>query len=237
MIDFGLIFTAGLLASMHCIGMCGPIVLAYSTVSVAGGAGVVQTSAVGLHAAYNAGRIIGYSVLGAIAGMIGATLASLNVLTEVIATAGGVVMIIAGLAMLGWLPIPAFMLQGRGAGLLRKIHKAVLVKRTISGKFSLGLLTPLLPCGLLYAMFVKAATAGSVVAGAATMGVFGLGMAPSLILMGSLSSIISARLRRGTEQLAAVMIILMGIFLVLRGFHVPYLAWMSGGSGEMKQCH
>jgi hypothetical protein len=233
MIEYSLIFMAGLLASLHCLGMCGPIVLAYSVAGKEerekGRAGAWE-----LHVAYNGGRIFSYAILGALAGLAGLTFSSLNVIAEVVAIAGGVIMLLAGLSMFGLLPLPTSLLPENASSVLRQLHRALLLKRTFTSKFSLGLLTPLLPCGILYAMVAKAATAGSIAGGALTMAVFGAGMAPALGVMGSFSSFFSLRLRKGAQQLAAATIALMGVILILRGLHVPYLAWLTGHSAA---CH
>jgi hypothetical protein len=236
MIEYGLIFMAGLLASMHCLGMCGPIVLAYSVA----GKGEREKGGVGewkLHAAYNGGRIFSYALLGALAGLAGLTFSSLNVVTEAVAIVAGVIMLLAGLSMFGLLPLPTQLLSKDASSVLRQLHRALLLKRTFTSKFSLGLLTPLLPCGILYAMFAKAATVGSIAGGAITMAVFGAGMAPALGLMGSFSSFFSLRRRKGAQQLAAATIALMGVILILRGLHLPYLAWLAGQNGHSAPCH
>ncbi|MDZ7291566.1 MAG: sulfite exporter TauE/SafE family protein [candidate division KSB1 bacterium] len=240
MIEYGLIFMAGLLASVHCLGMCGPIVLAYAA---AGGKAREREEAGGrreeweLHAAYNAGRIASYALLGALAGLAGLTLSSLDAVSEIVAIAGGTIMLLAGVSMFGLLPFSATLLPQGASGFLRKLHRALLLQRTIPSKFFLGLLTPLLPCGILYAMFAKAATAGSVAGGALTMALFGAGMAPALALMGSFSSFLSLRLRQGAQHLAAATIMLLGVILILRGLHVPYLAWLGSGAGNAAHCH
>lgn len=239
MIEYGLIFMAGLLASMHCLGMCGPIVLAYSVaegVEQRAAGSKKRVGAVMLHAAYNGGRIFSYALLGALAGLVGLTFSSLNVVTETVAVVGGVIMLLAGLSMYGLLPLPTQWLPDNASSLLRRLHRVLLLKRTFTSKFSLGLLTPLLPCGILYAMVAKAATVGSVAGGAFTLAVFGAGMAPALGLMGSFSSFFSLRLRKGVQQLAAATIALMGVILILRGLHVPYLSWLTGQAGSVP-CH
>ncbi len=236
MIEYGLIFVAGLLASMHCLGMCGPIVLAYS-VTGKNGREKGSAGAWELHAAYNGGRIFSYAILGALAGLAGLTFSSLNVVTEIVAIVAGIIMLLAGLSMFGLLPLPTQLLPENASSVLRQLHRALLLKRTIVSKFSLGLLTPLLPCGILYAMIAKAATVGSVAGGAFTLAVFGAGMAPALGLMGSFSSFFSLRLRKGAQQLAAATIALMGVILILRGLHVPYLAWLTGHAAQTAPCH
>jgi len=237
MIEYGLIFMAGLLASGHCLGMCGPIVLTYAAArkgeSEQGRGGEWQ-----LHVAYNAGRIMAYAILGALAGLVGSRLRSLDVVSEIVAIVSGTIMILAGLSMFGLIPLSTTFLPESASSVLRKLHRALLLKRTILSKFSLGLLTPLLPCGILYAMFAKAAMVGNVAGSALTMAVFGAGMAPALGLMGGFSSFLSLRLRKGAQQLAAITITFMGLILILRGLHVPYLAWLSGNrDGAATHCH
>jgi len=76
---------------------------------------------------------------------------------------------------------------------------------------------------MLYGMLALAAASRSILEGASTMAVFGIGMTPALFALGSLSSFFSARVRKGAEKLAALSIIFMGVILILRGFHVPFL--------------
>lgn len=238
MIDYSLIFITGMLTSLHCLGMCGPIVLAYAASSNGAAQTTRNSVALKMHAAYNAGRITSYVLLGVLAGVLGIALgAMLNEVAEAIAIVGGAIMILAGIGMLGFIAVPSFFITGQAGAVLRKVHGALLRKRTLTSKFALGMLTPLLPCGILYAMFAKASTSGSVAGGALMMATFGLGIMPALLLMGSLSSFFSLRLRKGAEQLAAFAIIFMGVILLLRGFHVPYLSWLSGHSNQASCCH
>lgn len=233
MIDYSLIFITGLLTSLHCVGMCGAIVLAYSTQGERS-AGWVRGSRLGLHTAYNGGRILAYTILGALVGLLGMTLSGFERVGEVVAIVSGLIMIVAGLAMLGMLPLPATLSLNSGG--INKLHGKLIRGTSFTSKFSLGLLTPLLPCGILYAMLAKAAASGSALNGAITMGVFGIGMAPSLMLLGGFTSFFSANVRKRAETVAACAIILMGVTLVLRGFHVPFVSFIPMG-GEAAGGH
>jgi len=221
MIEYSLIFITGALSSLHCVGMCGTIVLAYSMQSQAGMPPVRGGAARGfiLHGAYNGGRVLSYAALGALLSAAGLRLAWVKNAGEALSIASGVVMIVAAIAMLGWVNVP-LRVAPRG-GPLARLHARVLRGATPAHTLALGLLTPLLPCGLLYGMLAKAAAAESVGAGALTMAVFALGMTPSLVALGGFSSLFSARFRKGAQRLAALSIMLMGIVLLLRGFHVP----------------
>ncbi|HTY58146.1 MAG TPA: sulfite exporter TauE/SafE family protein [Bacteroidota bacterium] len=221
MIEYGLIFLTGALASLHCIGMCGAVVLAYSARGAAAAPGLRFGAGLLRHGTYNGGRVIAYAALGALLSAAGLRLAWVKNAGDYVAIGAGIVMVVAGAAMLGWVSIPARIAIGGGA--VTRLHARVLKGATPAHTLALGLLTPLLPCGLLYGMLARAAAAESVGAGALTMAVFALGMTPALGALGGFSSMFSARLRKGAERLAAVSIILMGIVLLLRGLHIPFL--------------
>jgi len=92
--DLPVVFGLSLVASLHCAQMCGPIVLSFS----------VMDSGQGSCLAYNAGRIVTYSALGALAGLAGQGFGSLGRLAgieEASALVCGVLMVIAGLIMFG----------------------------------------------------------------------------------------------------------------------------------------
>ena len=221
-LEFGLMFMLGLVSSLHCVQMCGPIVLSYS---VAVSELKKDASAVPVlmrnHLAYNAGRILTYSALGAIAGVAGGTLGLLGRLAgfgHILAIVAGALMIVVGISMLGVIPSDLL-----GSSLfripslfLRRIAK--LLSAPGSGnRFLLGLALGFLPCGLIYAALLKAMATGSAFAGAATMLAFGFGTAGALLVLGMFSSAIRMRINRWGSQLAAASVTLMGVVLVWRG--------------------
>lgn len=225
MIEYGVIFLTGALASLHCIGMCGAVVLAYS-MQVRGGAvepGNRVSAGILRHGTYNGGRILSYAALGALMSAAGLRLVWIKSAGDYLSIAAGAVMVLAGVAMIGWLKIPARLTFRGSSGLVTRLHARLLRGASPANTLALGLLTPLLPCGMLYGMLAKAAAARTVGDGALTMAVFALGMTPSLSVLGGFSSLFTPRMRKGAERLAAVSIILMGIVLLLRGMHIPFL--------------
>lgn len=227
--DLSLSFLAGLLGSMHCVGMCGAIVLAYSTQLFPGGEqgrapGVGSAAIKGIpgHSLYNSGRILSYTLIGALAGFLGGAIGSIREVGAWVSIIGGVA--VAGLLMLDLLPRINVWSPGEHT-MLRKFHlKSItdlLSLRSLESKFYIGLLTPFLPCGLLYSMFIKAGSSGCAVDGAVTMLVFGLGIVPSLLITGVVSAYIGIKLRFYANRLAAMTIILMGVIMIMRGAGVP----------------
>ncbi len=232
MIELWLVFVTGVLSSLHCFGMCGPIVLAYSMSGGSPEDGPARAGVFKLHAAYNGGRIISYSLMGAVAGLIGMAFSSMKVVGEWVSTVGGGLMILAGILLLGIVPVPQGIAEYFKSSRSAKLFGALLRSPSVFSKLALGLLTPLLPCGILYAMALRAAASQDVLNGALIMALFALGMAPALALVGSLSSLFSGRIRKGAEQLAAIAVIVLGVTLMLRGLGVPYLSWFTGGGSS-----
>ena len=237
--DIALVFLTGLFGSMHCVGMCGAIVAAYSTQD-----GFHDKSANGRsgalikHLSYNFGRILSYTMVGAILGAVGGSFAGFTMVGEWFSAIAGIMLIVSGFWMLRIFPWMGFK-QEISVGAERKSflfslyarsYGALLASPTIESKFYIGFLTPLLPCGLLYSAFMMAASSGSAVNGALTMALFGSGIVPSLVIVGYVSTFFRFRLRSWGDKLAALTIILMGVMMLLRGLGLP-LPWMMIGAG------
>lgn len=224
--DLYLAFLTGVLGSMHCVGMCGAIVMAYSAqqpVTIGDGTVALKSSLwSGLpgHMVYNGGRVASYTIIGALAGLMGGLIVSIQTIGIWFSVIAGAILVIAGLFMLGVFPRFDIWTGGEESW-SRKLHirsvTNLLTLGTLESKFYIGLLTPFLPCGLLYSMFLKAASTGSAFDGGLTMLVFGAGIVPSLVLTGLVSTYAGIKLRYYANKLAAVTIILMGTVMILRG--------------------
>lgn len=213
----------GLVGSLHCVQMCGPIVVSYS-VSVESLTTKSQSSPLFSllrnHLAYNSGRILTYSALGALAGFFGRAMGLIGHLagfSHALALVSGVLMMLVGIIMLG--AIPSRVMGGKllriPSAILQRMGRLLSAPATLS-RFLLGLTLGFIPCGLIYAALLKAMETGSPLAGAATMLSFGLGTGCALIALGVFSSALRIRLNRWGSQLAAVGITLMGMVLVWR---------------------
>jgi sulfite exporter TauE/SafE len=213
MIELPLIFIAGILGTAHCLGMCGPFAL------MIGGGSRTWSSALGRQAAYTAGRVFTYAVLGATAGYCGARLATLFPtfvnLPAALAILAGAMLVYQGLRAAGWLP--ALFSKSSTPCVASGLFSQFLRQPRASGVFLAGVFTGLLPCGLLYGMLALATSTHSLPLGALTMIVFGLGTAPAMILAGLSGRIIGVATRRWLFAAAAWCLILTGIVSVARG--------------------
>jgi sulfite exporter TauE/SafE len=221
--ELTIIFGFGLLSSLHCLQMCGPLVVSYS-LALGDRRARQQWLA---HLGYHGGRILTYTTLGGIAGLTGRTLRMVGDLAgfeNAVAITTGLLMLMAGLLMLDLIPhgwLERFDLLRLSSRILQPLGRRISSPSPAS-KFGLGLMMGLLPCGLIYAALIKALSTGEVAGGAATMAAFGLGTATSLLGLGVFSSTFSRRLSRfnagawGT-RITAISVMLLGAILLYRG--------------------
>lgn len=222
MLELWLAFFAGMLSSMHCIGMCGPIVMGCVTdrpveISISGSTAAFTTKATAIapHLLYNSGRVISYSMIGMAAGFIGSAALISARLQSGFAIAFGALMIVMALFQMN--AYPKIFRREKKNGFAGKIFSQVKTSKASEAKFLIGFLTPLLPCGLLYGMAAHAAASSSPVIGAMEMGAFAFGSAPALLVLGLFSGMIGARIRKLGTTFAAVLLIMMGLLTIARG--------------------
>jgi uncharacterized protein len=216
--------TLGLLGSFgHCIGMCAPFVLFVSRRYAPPERG--RVGALAAQGWYTAGRIVTYTVLGALAGAFGA----------VVQTAGALVglrrgaLVVAGAVLVAWavaaLSELAWRRRGRtwgpasagfdGTTLFARV--AGLLKGRVPGHpFATGLFLGLLPCGFLYSAVVGAVALGDATGGAAALALFGAGTAPALLGI-SLADELLTRNRVLLNRLSQLFILVMGARFLWRG--------------------
>lgn len=225
-------FIVGLTGSLHCLGMCGPLVIAWSLryrsaygADTGGRGPALFSGAILHHLAFHAGRIVTYALLGAIVTGIFSSFEVHRFSMQYragFAIASGIVLIGLGLVIFGALPLPGFitrLLSPQASAFGRKL--AGLANSMNPGsKMGLGLLVGLLPCGLTWAMLVAAAGTLNAAKGLVMMASFGLGTVPALLAAGTSASLASARTRLFGERTASVFIIIMGVSMAFRGLGV-----------------
>jgi len=218
---------AGLLGSVHCLGMCG---------GIAGAAGLAGNpgARLGRTVLYNAGRVASYAIAGALAGGAGVALGDvldLPAWSTVLRVLAGLVLVALGLNIaLQWRLLAA--IETAGAGLWRRL--APLAGRLLrSGHplamLGLGGLWGWLPCGLVYTVLLAAAASGSAWQGAATMLAFGLGTLPAMLAAGVAAGTLLRLVRSMRVRMAAgLLLVLMGAWTALH----PVVKLATGGGAH-----
>lgn len=240
------LFLASLLGSSHCVGMCGGIVLLYSS---SGEHRSSQGRKWLHHFLYNFGRLNSYLFLGGLAGFLGH---SLDLASSAVGI-GRVASIVFGGFLIFWgvavlvrrrqfeLPLPAlgflsplYKSLGAGTGALNESGRAYL----------LGLLSTLLPCGWLYTFAAMAAATGGVLEGVVVMAVFWLGTLPYLVAVGVASQALLGPFRKQLPILVGILICLAGAFSIgqhLTAFNQTGLLSgtdaMGGADTKGESCH
>lgn len=225
-------FMMGFLGSMHCIGMCGGLVGALTMSR--------PTLWWGGLASYQIGRVITYMILGFVVGLIGAGLHSLSWfgdIQRIIIVLTGIMMIAFGLNLGGWLPDP---FSKSASSLIASLGLSRLI-RSASGDDKpvnwavVGLVNGLLPCGLVYAALAFALASDGVVDSGLMMLAFGLGTVPAMTFVPVLVRKITPDSRGTLLKVAAVLIIVLGVMMALRG--TDWMRQMMHGSMDHGVMH
>ena len=231
----GSLFLTGLAGSLHCLAMCGPLLLAFSEAVVGGESrrpGVWRRTLDSL--LYHGGRIWTYALLGFAAGWAGSQMrlgAAVVGWQRPLSIAAAAIIVLAGLAALGVLPggrlglsLPA----GCVSTLQRWPWLAGLIRaRQPVARFLLGAVMGLLPCGLVYAVLVVVMTLPSPLHSALGMLCFGAGTLPALTALVAGSGALPGWLRARSPRLAAVLLVGVGLLALARS-----LLMSPGGAGH-----
>jgi len=228
------VFVAGLLGSVHCAAMCGSFAClasgddgAGARVAAGGGSGARSDAVRGAWrgtAAYNAGRLLSYLVLGALAGAAGAGLDRAGAVVGVARPAA----IVAGMLLIAWgtatllvsfgLRVPVLAVPPQLASAIARAVRAVRSQRPSVRGLALGALTAALPCGWLYAFVATSSAAGSALGGAAVMAAFWAGTLPMMAAVGLGAQRLLGPARRRLPALTAAALVVIGALTVAGRF-------------------
>lgn len=231
-------FILGMIANLHCVGMCGPIALAIplnrsSKIEII--VGILQ---------YNFGRILTYSTLGFIIGFIGLGINLIGILQWISIISG------VGIILYAW---RKYLFQGKSFQVFNTnfLHRftsknmgKILKNRSPLKLFLFGMLNGLLPCGMVYTALITSVIAGTPILSAFTLFFFGLGTLPGMILITFYANKITTRFRGKINKVLPYLVTLIGALIIIRGLNlnIPYLspkATIDNKTMEMKiiPCH
>ncbi|GJM26750.1 MAG: cytochrome biogenesis protein [Phycisphaerae bacterium] len=212
-VDLIAMLVGGLLGSGHCIGMCGGFVVTIGASKQRFSATLIR------QLCYGGGRIFTYGFLGAMAGLAGARLASLNLpLVDAqnwLAIIAGIMMVGIGLNNLG---VFRFKTEGSACiGFGGKMLGHFLKGNGYAASFLAGVFTGFLPCGLVYIFLALAMKSGDPARGWLGMVLFGVGTVPALTVLGCGSAVMSQASRIRLHRLASCFVIVLGLATIWRG--------------------
>lgn len=210
----------GLISSLHCIGMCGPIAMMLPVDHKNPTKKALQILT------YHLGRLTAYGFLGLAFGLLGKGLFIAG-FQQNISIAVGVLMIIIAIV-----PEKVFARYNFSKPIYKVISsiKSSLgnqfKRKTFDALFSIGFLNGLLPCGLVYAALFGAIAMQNEVLGVAYMLLYGIGTIPLMSVVVYASGFMSVPLRSKLQQIIPIITIGIGILFILRGLSlgIPFIS-------------
>ncbi len=218
-IDLFTIISIAFLGSFgHCIGMCGGIVIAYSSTKI--DTKWNKTKQALMHITYSLGRISTYVILGALFGYLGGVATFNNITNGSLLIVAGVFMIFAGLSLIGKLKFLTIIEHSVSKSRWYQTNfRSLLQSQSIISFFILGMMNGLLPCGFVYFFAITAASTASAFWGAIVMLVFGLSTIPALFSMGFFVGLFKqSSFRSLMLKLASIAVILYGLYTLYNGY-------------------
>lgn len=216
----------------HCIGMCGGIVLAYSTIKVEPSSSKVSQGIA--HLLYSFGRVFTYTILGAMFGFLGGVATFNNYSNGALLIFAGVVMVLAGLSLMGKIKFLTIIEHSfSSSSVYKKAFQSVLHSKSNLSFFVLGMLNGLLPCGFVYFFAITAASTADPLYGALVMAIFGISTIPAMFSLGFLTSLASATsFRNMMMSLSSIAVILYGAYTIYNGYD-----YINNPLKTLRDCH
>ena len=218
----------GLSGSLHCMGMCGPLMMRLPFAQS-------KNTAAGI-TLYHLGKTLTYAAAGLLFGLMGQGFTLIKWQQGLSILAGSVLLIITFFPMLK----KRLASGNHVAYLFDHIQNSLLGKHETVYFLFYGIVNGLLPCGLVYAALAGAAVTGNAWHGALFMAAFGAGTIPSLTLLtlfGHKSKFVRQPIFRRTTFFISLFV---GLLLVFRGLNlgIPYISpSIDPVKKEMSCCH
>jgi sulfite exporter TauE/SafE/copper chaperone CopZ len=242
---YAMLTVIGLLASVHCIAMCGGINLSQTlrkNEEKGRGGGIYSLLMPSI--LYNGGRIVSYTAVGVLVGALGSVLTVSGRFQGAVQLAAGIFMVIMGINMLGLFPsvrrlipqLPAKLRESLASLFTKKIDG----QKNGHGPLIVGFLNGFMPCGPLQAMQVYALSTGSPIRGGISMFLFCAGTIPLMFVLGAVSSVLSSAasgakgkvFSRRVMQTGAILVAALGLVMFSNGWSLSGFAGKSVSAPE-----
>ncbi|WP_422107935.1 sulfite exporter TauE/SafE family protein [Winogradskyella sp.] len=213
-------FILGLLGSLHCVGMCGPIAFMLPVDRSNSFKKVSQISI------YHIGRLIAYSLIGLVFGLVGKSLYIFGIQQQ-LSIAIGLLMIV--LVLIPYKTLAKYNLSKPLNKMISKVKSNLgqaLKKKTADTFITIGFLNGFLPCGLVYMAVFGAVATGSLLQGGFYMVLFGLGTIPLMTSAIYLGKFLNQSIKQRIQKAIPVFVVIIGALFILRGLGlgIPYLS-------------
>ncbi|MBL4709358.1 MAG: sulfite exporter TauE/SafE family protein [Flavobacteriales bacterium] len=209
----------GLLGSLHCIGMCGPIALALpldrsSSFKIVGGSVI-----------YNLGRLFSYLLIGALLGLVGNGFAMAG-FQQILSIVVGSFMVLSAIWAVFQLKKWNFQIHNLWISRIKSAMAKRFRRTSFANLFFIGMLNGILPCGLVYIALAGAIAMASPTQGAFFMFAFGLGTMPLMLAVAVYGNQIKNKFFPPIKRFVPVFIFLIGTLFIIRGMNlgIPYLS-------------
>ncbi|SHH40923.1 sulfite exporter TauE/SafE family protein [Winogradskyella jejuensis] len=228
-------FALGLLGSLHCVGMCGPIAFMLPVDRSNSLKKITQI------AIYHFGRLLAYSLIGLVFGIVGKSLYIFG-FQQQLSIGIGVLMI--ALVLIPYKTIGKYNLSKPMYRIISKVKSslgAALKKKTSDTFLTIGFLNGFLPCGLVYMAVFGSIATGSLTSGSLYMVLFGLGTIPLMTSAIYFGKFLNNSIKQRIQKAIPVFVIIIGTLFILRGLGlgIPYISpepFVETASGQMN-CH
>ncbi|KRD10006.1 hypothetical protein ASE21_09795 [Flavobacterium sp. Root901] len=213
-------FILGLISSLHCVGMCGPIAMMLPVDHQNEIKKVTQIIT------YHLGRLTAYSTIGLIFGLLGRGFFLAGIQQKM--------SIFIGIAMILIVLIPekvfaAYNFSKPVYKIISNIKSSLgkqFKKKSYKSLFTIGILNGFLPCGLVYAALFGAIAMQSAGFGVLYMLLYGLGTIPLMTIVVYIHSVLKLPFRNKIQKAIPYVAVIIGILFILRGLGlgIPYLS-------------
>jgi len=210
----------GLMGSLHCVGMCGPIAFMLP---------VDRTNnykKFGQIFIYHFGRLLAYGIIGLVFGLLGKGLCIFG-MQQKLSIAIGIIMILIVL-----IPYQTFNKYNLSKPIYKVISKVKnqlgkeLKKKSPDTFLTIGFLNGFLPCGLVYMALFGSIAMGDALQGSLYMMLFGVGTLPLMTAAIYFSNLLKGGIRQKVQKAIPVFVIIIGALFIFRGLGlgIPYVS-------------
>jgi len=223
----------GLISSLHCIGMCGPLMLALPVRHLEKWKQVLTIFL------YNTGRVITYTLIGALLGLAGRRIYLAGFQRWFTIVLGVVMLVLAFNYFYKQASVQPKWMQSVHIRIQQLMFRFV-KSNNISGYFLLGMANGLLPCGMVYLAIAGAVTANTVLHSMLFMFLFGVGTMPAMLALGVFGLRITMPVRQQMKAAMPYVVVAMAVILILRGCNlgIPFISpVIADVPGHVISCH